>query len=58
MVGVANGNATKIIVPSDLQNLVTAGVTLAETFKKDNKSPIPDLVDDYVNEKAEEIDKI
>ena len=40
MVEVANGNATKIIVPSDLQNLVTAGTVLKETFiedKKDNK---------------------
>ena len=58
MVGVANGNATKIIVPSDLQNLVTAGVTLAEAFKKDDSSPIPELVDDYVNEKVEKIDEI
>ena len=36
MVNVANGNATKIIVPSDLQGLVTAGTVLKETFK-DNK---------------------
>ena len=34
MVEVANGNATKIIVPSDLQGIVTAGSTIAETFKK------------------------
>lgn len=33
MVEVANGNATKIIVPSDLQGIVTAGSTIAETFK-------------------------
>ena len=58
MVGVANGSATKIIVPSELQNLVTAGVTLNEMFDKKNSSPIPDLVDDYVNEKAKEVDKI
>ena len=58
MVGVANGNATKIIVPSELQNLVTAGVTLGEMFKKDNNSPIPNLVDDYVNEKVKKVDKI
>ena len=32
MVEVANGNATKIIVPSDLQGLVTAGVALKEGF--------------------------
>ena len=39
MVKVANGIATKIIVPSDLQNLVTTGSILKETIKeeKDNK---------------------
>ena len=37
MVNVANGNATKIIVPSDLQGLVTAGTVLKETFE-DKKS--------------------
>ena len=37
MVEVASGNATKIIVPSDLQNLVTAGTVLKETFKEDKK---------------------
>ena len=35
MVDVANGSATKIIVPSDLQGLVTAGTVLKETFQKD-----------------------
>ena len=30
---VANGNATKLIVPSDLQNLATLGTTLKEMFK-------------------------
>ena len=34
MVKVANGQSTKIIVPSDLQNLVTAGTVLSETFKE------------------------
>ena len=34
MVDVANGNATKIIVPSDLQGIVTAGTTIAESMKK------------------------
>ncbi|MDD6245021.1 MAG: SPFH/Band 7/PHB domain protein, partial [bacterium] len=34
MVNVANGTATKIIVPSDLQNLVTAGSILKETIKE------------------------
>ena len=38
MVEVANGNSTKIIVPSDLQNLVTAGTVLKETFKEDKKN--------------------
>ena len=33
MVDVANGNATKIIVPSDLQGIVTAGTAIAESFK-------------------------
>ena len=33
MVSVANGQATKIIVPSELQNLVTAGTVLSESFK-------------------------
>ena len=39
MVKAANGTATKIIVPSDLQNLVTTGSILKETIKeeKDNK---------------------
>ena len=32
MVKVADGQATKIIVPSELQNLATAGVTLNETL--------------------------
>lgn len=34
---VANGNATKIIVPSDLQNIATLGTTIKEMFK-DNKN--------------------
>ena len=37
MVEVANGTATKIIVPSDLQGIVTAGSVLAETLKKDSE---------------------
>ena len=37
MVDVANGHATKIIVPSELQSLVTAGTVLKETFNKDEK---------------------
>ena len=37
MVNVANGNATKIIVPSDLQGLVTAGTVLKETLTKEDK---------------------
>lgn len=35
MVEVANGNATKIIVPSELQNLVTLGTTLSASAKTD-----------------------
>ena len=38
MVNVANGTATKIIVPSDLQNLVTAGSVLKESMKEDSKN--------------------
>jgi len=36
MVDVAKGNATKIIVPSDLQGLVTAGTILGESFKNNS----------------------
>ena len=36
MVDVANGTATKIIVPSELQNLATVGTTLNETMKDKN----------------------
>ena len=34
LVDMAKGNATKIIVPSDLQGIVTAGTVLKETFDK------------------------
>ena len=34
MVSVANGNATKIIVPSDLQNITTIGTTINEMIDK------------------------
>jgi len=34
---VADGNSTKIIVPSDLQNLATLGTTLKEMFKESKK---------------------
>ena len=37
MVDVANGQATKIIVPSELQNLVTAGTVIADTIKDSKK---------------------
>jgi len=37
MVKVANGQSTKIIVPSELQSLVTAGTVLSETFKEGKK---------------------
>lgn len=36
MVDVANGNATKIIIPSDLQNLVTASTIISDTIKEKN----------------------
>ncbi len=38
MVDVANGQATKIIVPSDLQNLVTAATAIKEAVKDTKKS--------------------
>jgi len=37
MVEVANGQATKIIVPSELQSLVTAGTVLTESLEKTKK---------------------
>ncbi len=37
MAEVANGQATKIIVPSDLQNITTIGTTLAESMEKTKK---------------------
>ena len=37
LVDVANGQATKIIVPSDLQNIATIGTTIAETMKDEKK---------------------
>ena len=38
MVDVANGNATKIIIPSDLQNLVTASTIISDSIKNTKKS--------------------
>lgn len=37
MVEVANGQSTKIIIPSDLQNLATVGTVLSETVHKTTK---------------------
>ena len=37
LVDVANGQSTKIIVPSDLQNLATIGTTIKETIKSPKK---------------------
>lgn len=37
LVDVANGQATKIIIPSDLQNLATVGTTLSEMIEKNKK---------------------
>ena len=33
---VANGQATKIIIPSELQGIATIGTTISEMLKKDN----------------------
>ena len=38
LVDVANGQSTKIIVPSDLQNIATIGTTIAETMKDEKKN--------------------
>ena len=38
LANMANGQATKIIVPSNLQDLATLGTTLSEMFKDTNKS--------------------
>ncbi|MDD2181308.1 MAG: SPFH/Band 7/PHB domain protein [Bacilli bacterium] len=35
MAKIADGNATKIIIPSDLQNIATIGTTIQEMLKKD-----------------------
>lgn len=37
MTKVANGNSTKIIIPSELQSLATFGTTLNEMFKEEKK---------------------
>lgn len=37
MARVADGKATKIIIPSELQNLTTMGVALSETMQKEDK---------------------
>lgn len=37
MTKVADGSATKIIIPSELQNLATFGTTLSEMFKEEKK---------------------
>ena len=38
MTKVADGKATKIIIPSELQNIATLGVTLSETVKKQEET--------------------
>ncbi len=38
LVDVANGQATKIIVPSDLQSIATIGTTISETIKSKDKN--------------------
>ena len=37
LVDVANGQSTKIIIPSDLQNVATIGTTIAEVVKDKDK---------------------
>lgn len=37
LVEVANGNATKIIIPSELQNIASVATTIKETIKKNEK---------------------
>lgn len=37
LVNVANGQSTKIIIPSDLQNVATLGTTIAEVMKSNEK---------------------
>ena len=38
LISVADGKATKIIIPSDIQNLATAGSVLKEMFNNDEKN--------------------
>ena len=40
MAKVADGKATKIIIPSDLQNIASLGVTLSETLKPQPKTTV------------------
>lgn len=58
MVNVANGQATKIIVPSELQNLATLGTTLSEMMDKPvppKLKPRPKAVDVKVEQSTEKI---
>jgi len=48
MVEVANGKATKIIVPSELQNLATIGTTLKEMVTDDVKVSTSDFPEDRI----------
>lgn len=41
MTKVADGKATKIIIPSDLQNIATLGVTLSESLHKEETKSNP-----------------
>ena len=62
MVDVANGHATKIIVPSELQNLATLGTTLHEMVdgpvEKPGPKPGPKPVPRPVEKPAVPVDKI
>lgn len=60
MVDVANGQATKIIVPSELQNLATLGTTLSEMMDKPvptkpRPMPKPPVAEPKVDAPAEKI---
>ena len=54
MTKVADGKATKIIIPSDLQNIATLGVTLNETLHGTKKLP-PKKIDVMSNQTNSEV---
>ena len=54
MAQVANGNATKIIVPSELQNFATAGMVFSEVMDKKPLPPKPEALKHRVPELIDE----